>query len=73
MLVDDVVGLRAAGKLLERGQVYGFEIPPVLGGSFDAENLVPSDLVVHFSLAGQIHRQVKDLPPGTPISQIKLG
>jgi hypothetical protein len=27
---------------------------------------------VHFSILGQIHRQVIDLPPGTRISDIKL-
>jgi len=72
LLVDDVVHLRESGKLLEPGQVYGFEIPPALGGSFDAENVVPSDVSVHFSVSGQIHRKVKDLPEGTPMSQIRL-
>jgi hypothetical protein len=71
-LVEDFIGLREAGKVLAESQVYGYAKPPVLGGSFDAENLVPTDIKVHFSLSGQICRQVRDLPPGTQISGVTI-
>lgn len=53
-------------------QVYGFATPPVLGGAIDLDNVEIIDFVVALHIAGQIHRQVKDLPPGTPISGISI-
>ncbi len=53
-------------------QVLSFKVAPVLGGPIDVENLEVSDLVVALSVAGQIHRQVADLPPGTSISGVTL-
>jgi hypothetical protein len=67
-----VVNLRNAGKPLEAGQIYSYEHPPVLGGEYSVENMVPTDISVHFSVLGQIHRQVKDLPEGTSISEVKI-
>lgn len=49
-------------------QVYGFAKPPVLGGAIDVENIEVIDFVVGVSIAGQLHAQVRDLPPGTAIS-----
>ena len=71
-LVEDFVSLRNGGKSLSHDQVFGFVQPPVLGGSFGVDNLEPTDMQVHFSLSGQIHRQVKDLPDGTPISNVSI-
>ncbi|MBB4904444.1 T6SS immunity protein Tdi1 domain-containing protein [Actinophytocola algeriensis] len=48
-------------------QVYGFTSPPVLGGALDVDNVEVIDFVVSLNTAGQIHEQVRDLPPGTPI------
>jgi len=70
--VEAVAEMKSAGRVLEPGQVWGFIRPPVLGGAFGTDNYEPMDLEVHLSIQGQIHRQVKDLPPGTPISSIKL-
>ena len=67
-----IVEARNAGKTLGPGELYSFEHPPVLGGEYSAENMVPTDILVHFSISGQIHHQVKDLPPGTPIGEIKI-
>lgn len=72
LMVEDFANLQRAGKLLAPGQVFGFIKPPILGGSFDVENLEPTDIQVHFSLSGQIHQQVKDLPDGTPISHVAI-
>ena len=70
--VDVVAELRANGLLLEPGQIYSFEQPPVLGGSFETANVEAADIEVHFSITGQIHEQVRDLPAGTPVDQIRL-
>jgi hypothetical protein len=62
--------LKGAGVTLGQGQCYGWKVAPVLGGQQAPENLEPTGLSVHFGILGQIHRQVKDLPPGTKIGKI---
>jgi len=54
------------------GEVLAFKIPPVLGGAIDIDNLETMGYVVASSIAGQLHRQVKDLPAGTTISGFSL-
>jgi hypothetical protein len=60
------------GLLPSDRQVPSFKVAPVLGGSFEPQNIEVSDLIVTLSIAGQIHRQIKDLPPGTAISGIQI-
>ncbi|MGV3721303.1 MAG: T6SS immunity protein Tdi1 domain-containing protein [Actinomycetota bacterium] len=67
-----IVALRNEGKTLGQGQIYSYIKPPVLGGTYSTDNLEPTDVSVHYSILGQIHRQVKDLPEGTPISSITI-
>jgi hypothetical protein len=67
-----IVALRNEGKTLAAGQVYSYVKPPVLGGTYSTSNLEPTDVSVHFSILGQIHRQVKDFPEGTPVSSITI-
>ena len=67
-----IVELREAGKTLGPQQVYGHEKPLVLGGEDSADNIEVTDVSVHVSILGQIHRQVKDLPEGTPIGNIEI-
>lgn len=61
-----------AGKVPDDTQVYDFERPPVLGGALAVGNLRPTDFVVTVNLDGQIHEQVRDLPPGTTIGGVSL-
>jgi hypothetical protein len=58
------------GISLQPNEVYDFTAPPVLGGSLAVENIVAMDFAVSLHIAGQIHQQVRDLPPGTPITGI---
>ena len=60
-----VADLRARGLVLERGKVYGFKMPPILGGEYVLENLEPTDIAVHFELTGQIYEQARQVPAGT--------
>ena len=72
-LTAQLVGeLRAAGLVLEAGQVYSWKKPPALGGTLTADNAEVADLEVQLSLMGQLHRQIADLPEGTPISEVRL-
>lgn len=61
------------GLQLQPSEVFDFTKPPVLGGQFEVGNLAPKDFVVTINIAGQIHDQVRNLPPGTKISNIKTG
>ncbi len=69
LLVGDLI---TSGVRLAPGQCYSYKKPPILGGQIEPSNFEPMDLSVHFSILGQIHRQVKDLPPGTKITNIKI-
>jgi hypothetical protein len=60
------------GILLEPNEVYDFKIPPVLGGKTGVDNIVKMDFVVSLNIAGQLHNQVRGLPPGTKIKGIQL-
>jgi len=71
-LVGLISELKTAGVNLKPGQIYSYKKLLVLGGDYSPENFEPTDIEVHFSFAGQIHRQVKDLPPGTKINSIKF-
>ncbi len=67
-----LVQYRKAGLTLGPQQVYSHKQLLVLGGDDDLDNIEATDVSVHVSVAGQIHRQVKDLPDGTPISEIQF-
>ena len=67
-----VVEMRSLGHNLAPGQVYGYKVPPVLGGEYSIENLEPTDIGVHFSILGQAHRQLKGVPDGTTVSSVEI-
>ncbi len=52
--------------------VFSPTTPSVLGGELTAENYTPSRWDAHLHIMGQIHRQVRDLPSGTPITKIHV-
>lgn len=64
--------LQMDGIHIQDNQVYSFKVLPTLGGDYSSDNLEPTDIVVHFSFVGQIQRQIKDLPDGTPINTVKF-
>jgi hypothetical protein len=53
-------------------QVYSLTVPPVLGGPVAVENVSVVDFVVAIDTAGQIHDQVRNLPPGTPVAGLSI-
>lgn len=61
-----------AGLVPQPHQVLAFAVPPVLGAPLSVENLEVADFVVALDIAGQIHEQVRKLPPGTKVSGISL-
>ncbi|MDX1983593.1 MAG: DUF1851 domain-containing protein [Bryobacteraceae bacterium] len=63
-LVDECV---AGGMALSPNQCYGYKVPPILGGEYAVENVVPTDLAVHYSFLGDLFTQTRNLPDGTRI------
>lgn len=60
-----------SGKVPLLGQCFGFKTLPVLGGKYDADNMIPIKMSEHFGVTGDIHQQIKDLPEGTTV-EIKV-
>ncbi len=71
-MTEVVLTLKANEIALRPQQVYSLNVPAVLGGNYEFGNITPTDVRVHLSIHGQIHRQVKDLPPGTRISEVRF-
>jgi hypothetical protein len=72
LLSDLATAAHESGLLLEEDQVYDFRHPPVLGGELEPDNLAVMDFAVAVDIAGQIHEQVRDRPPGTTVGEIKI-
>jgi hypothetical protein len=68
LLLGLALGAEARGLVPGPREVYGFTQPPVLGGPVEVENVEVTDVVVSLNITGEIHAQVRDLPPGTRIS-----
>jgi len=60
--------LLASGPTPNYDQCVGYRRPLFLGGEDDTGNLELSDIEVYWTLSGQILRQVRGLPPGTPVN-----
>lgn len=67
-----VMELRKSLGQLSPGECYSCKIPLTLGGQMEPDNFQRSNLRVHYSILGQLQQQVKKLPPGTKIDDIKI-
>ena len=63
-LVDAMVEF---GAMLDDGQCYTFQHPPVTGGEYEASNVAVTDIANHYSGYGKIHEQVRDVPDGRQV------
>jgi hypothetical protein len=57
------------GMTLRDGQCYDFKMNPVVGGEIEYANIQPRDFVVAVHIAGQLHEQIRQFPPGTKITR----
>lgn len=71
LAVNVIADFLANGMGLDPGQIYSWRRPPVLGGEYALDNADSTDIAVHFSVTGQIHEQVRSLPPGTPVTEVR--
>ena len=69
---DMVALLETRSEHLAPGQCYTYKIPPVLGGSFESANVEAISVMVHFCIMGQLHEQIRRLPPGAQISHFNI-
>jgi len=67
-----VIGARNEGLMLEAGECYDFKVAPVLGGQMRVDEMQKLSFVVKLHIAGQLHEQIKDLPPGTRINKVTM-
>jgi hypothetical protein len=68
--LPDVVDKQAAlGVRPGPDECISLKLPPVLGGALTPDNFETCSVLLHFSVAGQIHKHAKDLPPGTTIDK----
>jgi len=66
-LPELISSLKSRGVVLSPTECYSFTLPPGLGGKYEADNIKPCDVAVHFAISGQVFFQIKDAPDGTKI------
>jgi hypothetical protein len=59
--------LEQHGIILKSGQIYSYTLLPIMGGTYDENNMFAVDLYEHYNLTGDIHFQIKDTPDGTKV------
>jgi len=72
LMASTVLDLIEADILLKENEVYSYKIMPILNGDYSLENFDTADISVHFSMTGQICRQVINLPEGTRINKVVI-
>lgn len=63
---------KSSGIVPEDHQCYDFKIAPIRGGNVIANNLKIRDFALVLKIAGLVHEQIKDLPEGTAMQQVKI-
>jgi hypothetical protein len=63
-LIDQLV---AREMTLGEGECYSYKLPPVLGGSYQIDNIFVLAIPKHYGAYGSIHSQLKDLPDGSQV------
>lgn len=68
LLAGIAIGAERRGLSIGPRQVWAFVPPPVVGGAIASANVMALDLEIGVHLAGQLHRQVRDMPPNTRVT-----
>ncbi len=64
--------LQKSGLILAPHEIFDFKKTPKLGGVISVDNIHKMDFITAVHVLGQIHQQIKDLPPGTEISEVNI-
>jgi hypothetical protein len=72
LMLELALAAEAAGVAVQGNEVYDSSVPPALGAPLNVGNVATSDFVVKLNIAGQIHGQLRKMPPGTKISGVSI-
>ena len=72
LLASTVLDLIETGMTLKENEVYSYKTMPILNGNYSLENFEATNISVHFSMTGQICRQIINLPEGTRINKVAI-
>jgi hypothetical protein len=61
-----------SGLNIGEGGCLDFKVNPAVGGPLTVENLDVMSFAISLDIAGQIIKQIKDLPPGTKIDKVTI-
>jgi hypothetical protein len=62
LLAGLALSAESRGLVPGADQVYGFKTPPVLGGTFNVDNVQTIDFAIGLRMAGQFHGQAREAP-----------
>ena len=60
------------GLYLSDGECFDWKVAPALGGPIASDAIHKMSFVIKVNLAGQLHRQIKALPPGARINRVTI-
>jgi hypothetical protein len=72
LLASAVLDLIESGLILKENEVYSYKIMPIMNGDYSLTNFDATDISVHFSMTGQVCRQLQNVPHGTKISKVSI-
>ena len=72
LMASTVLDLIEAGISLKENQVYSYKTMPILSGDYSTENFDTTDISIHFSMTGQICKQVINMAERTRINKVVL-
>jgi len=59
--IEDLEDTEQGNKKLKEGEVYAYNILPILGGSYILENICIVEIYAHFASTAQIHKDIDEL------------
>jgi len=63
-----IQALKDTGVKRASDELFGYILLPIIGGKYTVNNFELTSVEKHFAHAGQIHRQLRDLPDGTEVN-----
>lgn len=72
--LSETFAIRAwrAGMTLKAGECYSYIVPPVIGGSFEQENVRPFALAGYQLIMYQLTQLVRGVPEGTETNRLEM-
>lgn len=68
LIAELALALEASGLVPGADEIYDFSHPLVLGGELEVENVEVTEVSMSLNILGQIHDQVRRIPPGARVN-----